>query len=55
VLRSEKNYREKLETLKESYFPRNSGSTREEVLIQENVEEYNPQMSAYLRAVSKFK
>jgi len=52
---SEKNYREKLETLKESYFPRNSGSTREEVLIQENVEDYTPQMSAYLRAVSKFK
>ena len=52
---SETDYREKLETLKESYFPRATGSTREEVLIQENVEEYNPQMSAYLRAVSKFK
>jgi len=52
---SESDYREKLETLKESYFPRATGSTREEVLIQENVEDYSPQMSAYLRAVSKFK
>jgi len=52
---SETDYREKLETLKESYFPRATGSTREEVLIQENVEDYSPQMSAYLRAVSKFK
>ena len=51
----ETDYREKLETLKESYFPRATGSTREEVLIQENVEDYSPQMSAYLRAVSKFK
>ena len=50
----EGNYREKLETLKESYFPRAIGSTREEVLIQENVEDYSPQMNAYLRAVSKF-
>jgi hypothetical protein len=52
---SESDYREKLETLKESYFPRATGSTREEVLIQENVEDYSPQMSAYLRAISKFK
>ena len=51
----ETDYREKLETLKESYFPRATGSTREEVLIQENVEEYTPQMNAYLRAISKFK
>jgi hypothetical protein len=51
---SETDYREKLETLKESYFPRATGSTREEVLIQENVEEYTPQMNAYLRALNKF-
>lgn len=52
----ESDYREKLETLKESYFPRNSNSTKkEEVLIQENIEEYSPTMNAYLRAVSKFK
>ena len=51
----ETDYREKLKTLKESYFPRATGSTREEVLIQENVEEYTPQMNAYLRAISKFK
>lgn len=51
---SEKNYRGKLETLKESYFSRTTGSVREEMLIQENVEDYSPQMSAYLKAVSKF-
>ena len=52
----ETDYREKLETLKESYFPRNSNSTKkEEMLIQENIEEYSPAMNAYLRAVSKFK
>jgi hypothetical protein len=50
----ETDYREKLETLKESYFPRATSSTREEVLIQENVEEYTPQMNAYLRALNKY-
>ena len=50
----EENYREKLETLKESYFPRATGSRREDILIQENVEEYSPQMNSYLKAVSKF-
>ena len=53
---SESDYREKLETLKESYFPRNTASAqKEEVLIQENVEEYSPAMNSYLRAISKFK
>ena len=53
---SESDYRGKLETLKESYFPRNSNTTqKEEMLIQENVEEFSPSMNAYLRALSKFK
>ena len=53
---SESDYRGKLETLKESYFPRNSNATqKEEMLIQENVEEFSPSMNAYLRALSKFK
>lgn len=51
---SEVDYKEKLETLKESYFPRVSGSKQEEVLVQESVEDYSPQMSSYLRAISKF-
>ena len=53
---SESDYRGKLETLKESYFPRTSNSTqKEEVLIQENIEDYSPAMNAYLRAASRFK
>jgi len=53
---SESDYRGKLETLKESYFPRNSNAAqKEEMLIQENVEEFSPSMNAYLRALSKFK
>ena len=52
----ESDYRGKLETLKESYFPRAAAPTKkEEVLIQENVEDYSPAMNSYLRAVSKFK
>jgi SHS2 domain-containing protein len=51
---SEEDYREKLETLKESYFPRNSVSAREEMLVEQASEVYTPQMDAYLRAVSKF-
>lgn len=51
---SEEDYREKLETLKESYFPRNSVSTGEEVLVEQSLEDYGPQMNAYLRALGKF-
>jgi len=51
---SEEDYREKLETLKESYFPRNPGSTREEMLTEETVEDYSPRMSSYLKALTKF-
>jgi len=51
---SEENYREKLEALKESYFTRATGSSRDEVLTEEAVEDFGPQMNAYLRAISKF-
>ena len=50
----EANYREKLEHLKESYFPRASAFSRDELLTEEAVEDYGPQMNAYLRAISKF-
>lgn len=52
---SEVDYREKLETLKESYFTKTPGSsTREEVLVEEANEDYGPSMNAYLRALGKF-
>lgn len=51
---SEENYREKLESLKESYFTRATGSSRDEMLTEEVVEDYSPQMNAYLKAISKF-
>jgi len=51
---SEEEYREKLEALKESYFTRATGSSRDEMLTEEVVEDFGPQMNAYLRAISKF-
>jgi hypothetical protein len=52
---SEEDYREKLNTLKESYFTKVSASTtREEMLTEEASEEYSPQMNAYLQALGKF-
>lgn len=51
---SEEKYREKLEALKESYFPRVTGFSRDEMLTEEVVDDYGPQMNAYLRAISKF-
>lgn len=52
---SEEDYREKLETLKESYFARNTAvSSREEVLLEGVDEDYGPQMNSYLKALSKF-
>jgi len=51
---SEEEYRGKLEALKESYFPRATGSARDEVLSEEATEDYGPSMNAYLRAISKF-
>jgi hypothetical protein len=51
----EEDYKEKLETLKESYFTKNASfSSKEEVLIEESFEEYTPQMETYLRALGKF-
>jgi len=51
---SESEYREKLEALKESYFPRNPGSSKGEILSEQAQEDYGDSMNAYLRAVSKF-
>jgi hypothetical protein len=52
---SEEDYREKLNTLKESYFTKVSASTtREEMLTEEASEDYSPQMNAYLQALGKF-
>lgn len=51
---SELEYREKLEALKESYFPRNSGSSKGEMLSEQAQEDYGNAMNAYLRAVTKF-
>lgn len=52
---SETDYREKLETLKESYFSKSPvNSIKEEVLLEEVNEDYSPQMNAYLRALNKF-
>jgi hypothetical protein len=51
----EEDYREKLETLKESYFTRNTQvSSREEVLLEGVEDDYGPQMNSYLRALGKF-
>lgn len=52
---SEEDYREKLETLRESYFPRNPVPQRsEEVLTEEVQPSVSTSMDAYLRAVSKY-
>jgi hypothetical protein len=52
---SEVDYREKLETLKESYFSKSPvNSSREEVLVEEANEDYGPSMNAYLRALGKY-
>jgi hypothetical protein len=52
---SEADYREKLETLKESYFSRvPASSSRGEVLTEQANEDHGPQMNAYIRALGKF-
>ena len=51
---SEEDYREKLESLKESYFTRVISSSRDEMLTEQADEDYGPQMNAYLRAISKY-
>jgi hypothetical protein len=52
---SEEDYREKLETLKESYFTKVPvNSSKEEMLIQESTQDYGPQMEMYLKALGKY-
>ena len=54
---SEESYREKLETLKESYFPKNAPVAKTETLSEgetHNHQQYNDQMSAYLRSLGTF-
>jgi hypothetical protein len=52
---SEEDYREKLETLKESYFTKAPvNSSKEEMLIQESSQDYGPQMEMYLKALGKY-
>lgn len=52
---SEEDYREKLETLKESYFTRTASfSSSEEVLTEGVSEDLSPRMNSYLKAVTKF-
>jgi len=54
---SEETYREKLETLKESYFPKNAPVAKTETLTEgesNNHQQHNNQMSAYLRSLGTF-
>jgi hypothetical protein len=54
---SEESYREKLETLKESYFPKNAPVAKTETLSEgetHNHQQYSDQMSAYLRSLGTF-
>ena len=54
---SEESYREKLETLKESYFPKTAPVAKTETLSEgetHNHQQYSDQMSAYLRSLGTF-
>ena len=54
---SEKSYREKLEPLKESYFPKSSSVAKTETLSEgetHNHQQYSDKMSAYLRSLGTF-
>jgi hypothetical protein len=52
---SEEDYREKLETLKESYFTRTAPATSSEEVLTEGVtQDFGPRMDSYLKAVTKF-
>jgi exonuclease VII large subunit len=56
---SEEEYREKLETLRESYFPSRAvaPSTKSDTLsegVSSDYESHSPAMSAYLRSLSAF-
>jgi len=51
---SEEDYREKLETLKESYFTRTAPTSSEEVLSEGVTQDFGPRMDSYIKAVTKF-
>jgi len=52
---SEEQYREKLVTLRESYFPTQTATeTSEQVLTEEAVVDHGSTMNAYLRALTKY-
>jgi len=52
---SEEQYREKLVTLRESYFPNQTATeTSEQVLTEEAVVDHGSTMNAYLRALTKY-
>jgi hypothetical protein len=52
---SEEDYRERLETLKESYFTKVPvSSSKGEILLEQADEDYGPQMNAYLKALGKY-
>ena len=54
---SEESYREKLETLKESYFPKTAPVAKTETLSEgetHNHQQYSDKMSAYLRSLGTF-
>ena len=54
---SETEYREKLETLKESYFPKSSSAKTETLTEGEDAapESYTGSMAGYLKTLSSFK
>ena len=52
---SEEDYREKLESLRESYFPRNPGThTTEDEMLGSITESFSDSMSAYIKATQKY-
>ena len=51
---SEENYRQKLETIKESYFVKPQVYSAKGEILNEQTEDYGPQMNAYLRALGKY-
>ena len=56
---SDEEYREKLETLKESYFPHKSATTSKTETLSEGVssetESYSGSMAQYVKTLSAFK
>jgi hypothetical protein len=50
----EEKYREKLETIKESYFAKAPEYSTKGEILTEQTEDYGPRMNAYLRALGKY-